>query len=77
MKLVYKSKAWGIILSDLMVCHLSRRLKSIRPEDGITVKNIKTSYDYYVSIHQMRCLKIIFALSWRNLIDVYDIIQEI
>lgn len=72
MKLVYKSKAWEIILSDLMVCHLSRRLKFIRPENGDTVKNIKISYDYYVSIHQMKCLKILFALSWRNLIDVYD-----
>ncbi len=73
MKLVYKSKAWGIILSDLMVCHLSRRLKFIRPEDGGTVKNIKTSCDYYDSIHQMKCLKMVFAFSLYNLIDVYDL----
>lgn len=72
MKLVYKSKAWEIILSDLMVCHFSRRLKFIRPLDGEIVKNIKISCDYYISIHQMKSLKIIFALSWRNLIDVYD-----
>lgn len=72
MRLIYKSKAWKIILSDLMICHFLRGIKFIEPKSKETVINIKTSYDYYADIYQMKCLNMLFALTWNNLIDVYD-----
>lgn len=72
MKLVYRSRAWKIILSDLMICHLSRRLQFIGHQDRELVKNIKTSYDHYADIYQMKSLDLLFALTWENIIDVYN-----
>ncbi len=72
MRLIYKSKAWKIILSDLMICRFLRGIKFIEPKSKETVINIKTSYDYYADIYQMKCLHMLFALTWNNQIDVYD-----